>query len=242
MPIAISPLNQINPSSQPQAQKQHDNPDDIAFASAILLKLGGPSMTLSQLIQSAATIEKISDHLDQLDAAERQNQTLALNGSLQQELYSIAAQASAIDLAHFVPDDIQDGREVIHFGRNSQPAFRFFQKRWCRPTGAPDELWGYNEAGVRPLIGPGYFVAHPTAEGGSDPRGAIVVDYFKLPEGPMPGGWPKIKPNSSGLQMFVYNKTRDYMRRVSAHVSIGVAFRMEKRIMGYFVLCREESP
>ena len=198
-------------------------------------------MTLNQLIQSAAPIEEISGYLDELHAEERQRQTLAVDGGLQEKLYSAASHSSAITLDHFVPDEVQEGQQVIHSGRNSQPAFRFFQKRWCRPAGAQNELWGYNEASVRPLIGPGYFVAHPTAENGSDPRGAIVVDYFMQPEGPMPAGWPKIKPNSSGLQMFVYNKTRDYMRRVSAHVSIGVAFRMEKRIMGYFVLCREDS-
>ena len=69
----------------------------------------------------------------------------------------------------------------------------------------------------------------------------MVVDYFMVPQGPVPEGWPKLRPNSRGLQMFVYNKMRDYMRRVSKHVSIGAAYRMEKRIMGYFVLCREED-
>jgi hypothetical protein len=198
-------------------------------------------MTLSQLIAAKAKVQQIAQHLDGLDPTQRREQTLAVDGKKQEDLYAIAADAPPADLAHFVPDNIPDGCEVIHAGRNSQPVFRYFQKRWCRPSRHPGELWGYNEAGVRPLIGPGYFVAHPTERGGSDARGAIVVDYFRVPEGPTPSGWPNIKPNSSGLQMFVYNKTRDYMRRVSAHVSIGVAFRMEKRIMGYFVLCREES-
>jgi hypothetical protein len=31
------------------------------------------------------------------------------------------------------------------------------------------------------------------------------------------------------------------MRRVSAHCSIGIAYRLEKRVMGYFVLCRDEA-
>jgi len=198
-------------------------------------------MTLSQLVEAKSKIQQIAEHLDGLDPKERCKQTLALDGKKQEELYAMAAEAPPLDLTHFVPEDTPDNCEVIHAGRNSQPAFRYFQKRWCRPSEHPGELWGYNEASVRPLIGPGYFVAHPTDRGGSDVRGAIVVDYFRLPEGPMPLGWPNIKPNSSGLQMFVYNKTRDYMRRISAHVSIGVAFRMEKRIMGYFVLCREEE-
>ncbi len=196
-------------------------------------------MTLSQLIQAKTQIQQIAQHLDGLDPSQRREQTLALDGKAQEALYTMAADAPPADLAHFVPDDIPDGREVIHAGRNSQPAFRYFQKRWCRPSGYPNELWGYNETAVRPLIGPGYFVAHPTEGSGGETRGAIVVDYFRVPEGPTPPGWPHVKPNSSGLQMFIYNKTRDYMRRVSEHVSIGVAFRMEKKILGYFVLCRQ---
>ena len=56
--------------------------------------------------------------------------------------------------------------------------------------------------------------------------------------------WPApaiIKPNSSGLQVLVYHKTRDYMRRVSSHVSIGAAYKGEsdKEMGAYFVLCRD---
>ena len=198
-------------------------------------------MTLSQLLQSDATFEQITQHLDHLDALARRQETQALDGRSQKALYEMAGKGPPIDFAHFVPEGTKDDQEVIHAGRNSQPAFRLFEKRWCRPSGHPGELWGYNEASVRPLIGPGYFVAHLTENDGSDPRGAVVVDYFMQPEGPVPEGWPGIRPNSRGLQMFVYNKMRDYMRRVSEHVSIGAAYRMEKRIMGYFVLCREEE-
>jgi len=199
-------------------------------------------MTLSQLLQADAKLEQIAEHLDHLDPIARRLETLELDGRAQKLLYEKAADGLPVDLAHFVPEGVEDDREIIHAGRNSQPAFRYFEKRWCRPGGRPGELWGYNEASVRPLIGPGYFVAHPTEGGGSDPRGAVVVDYFMQPQGPMPEGWPRIRPNSQGLQMFVYNKMRDYMRRVSGHVSIGAAYRMEKRVMGYFVLCREERP
>jgi len=198
-------------------------------------------MLLSEMIESDAGIKEIAEHLNALESAGRRSQTLALDGRLQKLLYEKAAHGEPASLEHFVPTGVAEGCEVIHAGRNSQPAFRYFEKRWCRPADHAGELWGYNEAGVRPLIGPGYFVAHPTADGGSDPRGAVVVDYFMTPEGPMPTGWPRIKPNSSGLQVFVYNKTRDYMRVVSQHVSIGVAYRMEKRVMGYFVLCRQDA-
>ena len=139
-----------------------------------------------------------------------------------------------------MPDATPDRSQVIHHGKNSQPAFKFFQKRWCRPADRDDALYGYNETAVRPLIGPGYFVAHETADGGRDPRGAIVVDYFQVPQTPVAPDWPAVKPNSAGLQRFVYDRTRDYMRRVSKHVSIGEAHRLEKSVLGWFVLCRED--
>ena len=84
-------------------------------------------------------------------------------------------------------------------------------------------------------------MAHQSDAEGSDVRGAVVVDYFMLPDAPVPGNWPPIRPNRSGLQRFIYHKTRDYMRRISKHVSLGIAYRMEKRVMGYFVLCREDA-
>lgn len=201
----------------------------------------GEPVDLSQLITKDARIEDIAEHLDALSATERRSQALALDGGLQKRLYEAALTSPPVDLDFFVPATVPDQCEVIHYGRNSQPAFRYFQKRWARPTGPKDQLFGYNEARVRPLIGPGYFVAHPTDADGSDVRGAVVVDYFMTPNTPVPDGWPEIRANDRGLQRFIYNKTRDYMRRISQHVSLGIAYRMEKRVMGYFILCRGDA-
>jgi hypothetical protein len=198
-------------------------------------------MTLVDLVRSDTKIQDIANHLDELSQAERLHQVYALSATDQARLYDRAADAPPLDLDYFVPTGVPAGKEVIHHGKNSQPVFRHFQKRWCRPEGRPGELWGYNETAVRPVIGPGYFVARTTGSDGGDVRGAVVVDYFEVPDGPAPVGWPAIKPNSKGLQMFVYDKTRDYMRRVSRHVSIGKAYRKESRVMGYFVLCRDDA-
>ena len=70
-------------------------------------------------------------------------------------------------------------------------------------------------------------------------RGAVVVDYFEVPDGPVAEDWPKVKPNSSGLQFFVYHRTRDFLRKVSTHVSIGAAYKVESALDHYFMLCRE---
>jgi phosphodiesterase/alkaline phosphatase D-like protein len=41
------------------------------------------------------------------------------------------------------------------------------------------------------------------------------------------------------LQRFVYARMDDFLRKVSAHVSIGRAWRNHKVTDNYFVLCRE---
>jgi hypothetical protein len=198
-------------------------------------------MTLTDLVRRAADAKLIGEHLDALPQARRIEEVMALSASDQKSLYELAATAPPVDFEFFVPADVPDGHEVVHYGRNSLPAFRSFQKRWCRPRGRTDQLYGYNETLVRPLIGPGYFVARETDGGGRDPRGAIVVDYYQVPEGPVAVGWPLVRPNSRVLQRFVYFETRDYMRRFSSHCSIGAAHKQEKKLIGYFVLCRDES-
>lgn len=198
-------------------------------------------MTLTTLVQRRADAKVIGEHLDALSQAQRVAELMSLPASDQKTLYELVADAPPVDLEFYVPASVPAGREVIHFGKNDQPAFRTFQKRWCRPVGFSDRLYGYNETVVRPLIGPGYFVAHETEGGGRDPRGAIVVDYYQVPEGPVAEGWPLVRPNHRGLQRFVYFETRDYMRRCSTHCSIGVAYKQERKVMGHFVLCRDES-
>ena len=57
----------------------------------------------------------------------------------------------------------------------------------------------------------------------------------------MPEGWPRLRPNWLGIQLFVYFQTRDFMRRVSQHVTIGAAYKWDSMKMDqYFLLCRED--
>jgi hypothetical protein len=181
-------------------------------------------MSLSALISAGESIHKIADYLDQLPADARLNESMALGSAEQSKLWTLAASAAPLTLDHFVPASSADRTEVIHQGRNTLPVFTRFQKRFARP-----------------LIGPGCFVTVPTAGNEAwTERGAIVVDYFQVPDGPVPEGWPKVVSNSSGLQYLVYRHTRDFMRRVSSHVSIGHAWKEEKEMtFAYFVLCRE---
>ena len=203
-----------------------------------------PVVSLADLLASSSTdIHTIARHLDALSPDARWGEVSVLERAQQRTLYERAASAPAIDLAHFV-GAAAPRVEVIHEGLNTLPLpgpLRRFQKRFARPEGgaADARLFGYNEGPTRRLVGPGYFVAVPTAGQASwETRGAVVVDYFKVPDGPVPDGWPKVVPNEWRLQRFVYHQTRDFTRKVSAHVSIGAAFKKEKPLDHYFVLCR----
>jgi hypothetical protein len=197
---------------------------------------------LTELVDDPhAGVEAIGSYLDQLDAEARWREVGELGRSRQRTLFEKAAHARAIDFAHFV-GNARAREEVIHDGVNTLPvlpALRRFQKRFCRPDRAGARLFGYNEGPTRRWIGPGYFVAIPTADRPAwSARGAVVVDYFQIPDGDVADGWPEVVDNHWRLQRFVYEATRDFMRRVSAHVSIGAAFKRERPLDHYFVLCR----
>lgn len=148
-------------------------------------------------------------------------------------LFEAAADNEPLRLTDLVPAEVPPMTEVIHEGKNSLGVFTRFQKRCVRPAGDqhPTELWGYNEQDLRLITGPGYFVVH------HDERGALVIDYRRLPP-TKPPGWPEIIPNSARLSRFIYNGTVDVMRRVSDGVSIGRAYRRDKPMDAWFALVR----
>jgi hypothetical protein len=201
-----------------------------------------PAMSLSELIANPTTpIAEIARHLDGLDDAARVAEATSLPRSAQRMLYEKAAQSPPIDLTHFV-DGAGPRVEVVHEGRNTLPLpapLRRFQKRFCRPDGDRSRLFGYNEGPTRKVVGPGYFVAIETrGRPHWEARGAIVIDYWQVPDAPVVAEWPEVIGNDRRLQRFVYHQTRDFMRRVSEHVSIGAAFKKERPLDHYFVLVR----
>ncbi|MFT5681407.1 MAG: hypothetical protein ACI8RZ_002313 [Myxococcota bacterium] len=197
--------------------------------------------SLTDLIHdSSADLHAIAGHLEALSEADRVAALDVLGRRDQRALFG-KADPKAIDMAHFV-GDTAPLTSVEHQGRNTLPLpgkHRRFQKRFCRPEAGDDRLFGYNEAPSRGLIGPGFFVAIPTT-GNADwcERGAVVVDYFQVPDAGVCPEWPEVIPNTKGLQRFVYHGTRDFMRKVSASVSIGAAYKSEKALDHYFTLCR----
>ncbi len=201
-----------------------------------------------ELIQGGlTTIEEIGSYLDGLDHKARLREIHDLCPQAEATLYERAADAPPLEATHFVPEGVPDTTEVIHHGWNSLPAFRRFQKRFCRSvsSGSGDTAYfGYNHnpAFLRTIgITPGYFVMRPTTGLAHwELRGALVIDYHLTPDGPVAPGWPHVRSSGEGLQAVAFGQTRDFMRRVSSHVSIGKAYKHESPIGAYFVLCRED--
>jgi hypothetical protein len=189
-----------------------------------------------ELKKSAASMAGLSAWLDELDHQTRVDEVRSLGGAAQKRLWELARDEHA-RIDEMVTPETASLTPVIHFGRNTLPVFKIFEKRFCRPPADVTEnvLWGYNEGSTRCLVGPGYFVCRET---GGDERGTVVIDYTLLPES-KPDSWPAISPNEKFPSVLVYAGMHDFMRRVSTHVTIGRAWRKGKMTDNYFMLCRE---
>lgn len=202
--------------------------------------------SMMQLVRDrSVSLAEIGAHLDALGAEAREAECRELSASDLIELYDRAASGATLDLRYFVPEHVADGVPVVHAGWNSLPlpaSGRTFAKVFVRPSGDARRLFGYNDSSLGPVIGPGYYVAYETAERpGWSPRGGVVIDYAQVPDGPVPAGWPKVVPNWWGLQAAIYWPTRDFMRRVSEHVSIGAAWAVGIPVSARFVLIRRDA-
>jgi hypothetical protein len=174
----------------------------------------------------------LAAHLESLTPADRVAAVRELTAREQALLFEAARGIRPVSLEDFVPAGEPPLRQIIHYGRNSLPVFRMFEKRFCRSPRESGELWGYNEQTWKTFTGPGYFVARAADDG------EVLIDYTEVPPD-RPREWPEILPNSARLSRFIYNGTRDFMRGVSRHVTIGRATRDGKPMDNWFVLCRE---
>jgi hypothetical protein len=182
-------------------------------------------------VHNSVDLPALASFLDQLEPPARRRQVRSLSPRQQATLFEAAAGFRPVRLTDFVPEGTRPLQEVIHYGRNSLPVFRLFEKRFCLPEARTDELWGYNEWPFRALTGPGYFIARQASEF------EVVIDYYAVPPA-KPVSWPPILSNSARLSRFVYYQTRDFMRGVSRHVTIGRATREGKPLDNWFVLGR----
>jgi hypothetical protein len=179
------------------------------------------------------SIQGIAAFLEGLDHPRCLAAIRSLGAGHQKKLFDAAGGFRKVRVDDLVPPKAGVRCTVRHYGKNSLPAFRIFEKRFIRPEKGAAELWGYNHQAMSPLTGPGYFVA--TDEPGS---GEVLFDYTQLPP-EQPAGWPRLKENTRGFSLLVYAHTVDRLRGVTREVSIGKVWKKGKPQPAYFVLCRE---
>jgi hypothetical protein len=182
------------------------------------------------------SIPRIGEALDRMDGKSRIQTTLSATKEDMATLWELVKD-QPVDADHFAPSGTGAMKEVIHHGKNSLPAFTHFQKRFCRADDDSGDVYGYNHGSTEWLTGPGYFVAHTAAD--QDPPSDYLIDYTRIPP-KKPEGWPEIRSNEGGISALVYGRMKDYMRKVSTHVSIGKAYKEGKVVGAFFMLCRQD--
>ncbi len=180
-------------------------------------------------------LDALGEALNAMGSDEERVAAIRTIGGGDQAKIWAAATGRSTSLEDIVPSSLEPATEVIHAGKNSLPVFSNFEKRFCRVDGRDDVLYGYNEGVTRSVIGPGCFVARLFED-----RDEVGVDYYQVPpdDAALPDGWPRPVPNEKGLQVLVYSKMIDYLRKVSDHVTIGRAVKKGKETGNYFLLCR----
>jgi hypothetical protein len=191
----------------------------------------------ARLRETPLRLKDLAALLDGLSHEERVAWVHGVGRADQRRLYEAAAGFLPLALADLVPPTRAEGETVRHFGKNTLPAFTWFEKRFCRPAGEdpqhPGRLYGFNFQTMAWLTGPGYYVAY------ADPaRPEVLVDYREVPPA-APAGWPPVRRNEVGAGRFVYGFMVDRLRRVSEHVTIGSAARKGKDLGSWFLLTRE---
>jgi hypothetical protein len=201
--------------------------------SAAMTGQTSPEQALKALIaDGAAPAQRIATFLDSLSHDERVKASRSLGARLQAKLWHKVDGFGELSFDDFVPKGTPVLTPVRHYGRNSQPAFTIFEKRFYR-TGDGDEIAGANFQAIQAITGPGYFVC------GFDPqRHEVLIDYSRVPS-TKPESFFPIKSNDVGFARIIYRPWVDVMRRVSTHVTIGQATRQGKDMGFFFVLCRE---
>lgn len=192
-------------------------------------------MDVSVLLEPTIDLPRLAEVLDGLGHEGRVHTIRTWTKKYQSELFEAAKGHMPLDLDFLVPSSVGQLVEVIHEGQNTLPAFNHFQKRFCKLEGDVAPVGGYNHQTLQPVTGPGYFVVD---KGTGEHEGELAIDYTRVPK-TKPAGWPDIKPNEGGLGALVYGGMIDYLRGISAHVSIGRAYK-GKAMNAWFALVRKD--
>ena len=192
-------------------------------------------MDVSVLFEPTIDLKRLTEVLDGLGHEGRVHAIRSWTPRRQAELFEVAKNHQPLELDFLVPASVRPLAPVIHDGHNSLPAFARFQKRFTRLEGEASPMGGYNHQTLEWLTGPGYFVV---SKGEGEHDGELVIDYTRLPMH-KPPSWPAIRSNDGGLASLVYGGMLDYVRGISAHVSIGRAYK-GKAMDAWFTLVRRD--
>lgn len=193
------------------------------------LALRTVSETLSSLLAAPQiSYRQIAAYVDGLSPETRVLETQALSRAEQKRLWELCEEAPPLTVEDLLPSTTRDGETVIYAGKNSLPLFTHFEKRFSRFSG---KVYGYNQAKLIAITGPGYYSV------GKNAQGEMLFDYTDVPPQGA-AGWPKVRSNSRGISFFVYRNLHDYNRRVGKGVIIGYATRLGRPMNSYYVLAR----
>ncbi|MDP9150108.1 MAG: hypothetical protein M3O36_09230 [Myxococcota bacterium] len=194
-------------------------------------------MELRNLIEVHLDLPRLARDLDQLGHLGRDWAVRQWSRATMATLWDAAKGFRPVTVDDLVPLSVPPLVEMVHEGKSSHVALTAVQRLFCRPceSTATDLVYGFGRHALSSLTGPGYHVAHPSAEAGE-----VALDYAMLPS-EKPTHWPPLEQSSARLGHFLYRERIDVLRGVSAHVSIG---RTKKTQSGWtdqwFVLVRED--
>jgi hypothetical protein len=193
-------------------------------------------MDLRNLVETHLDLPRLSKDLGEIGHGARLWSVRQWTRRDMATLWEAAKNFRPVHLDDFVPPSIPPLVEVIHDGKSSLAVPSQFEKRFCRPSSpaATATLIGHCDQSLSLLTGPGYFVAHASAE-----RGEVDVDYTIVPT-EKPPQWPEISPSQGGLGRFLFRGVVDVLRGLAPAVSIGRAKRKGRWLDAWFVLVRED--
>src|SRR3569832_593830 len=103
----------------------------------------GAQQDLSLLIGAGASPEALASYLDALEPLARVREVQSLSGASQAALYERCASAPPLTLVFLVPPGTPPRQEVIFAGRNNQPLFRLFEKRFARSPNNTNDSYNH---------------------------------------------------------------------------------------------------
>ncbi len=193
-------------------------------------------MDVTVFLEPKLDLERIAHILDGLGHEGRVHTIRTWTKQHKADIFEAAKGVRPLDLDFLVPSSVGPLVEVIHEGHNTLPLFDRFQKRFVKVEGEELPIYGYNHQSMMGFTGPGYF---GVTKGEGEHEGEIVIDYAKIPK-TKPESWPAIRDNQGGLAGIVNGGMVDYLRGVSTHVSIGVAYKDGKHRNQWFALVRKD--